>query len=73
MPLDSVQWMADVLRAGWSPLTQSAIDEYRSIAGTVAGIVGAPPYVPSAWGKVAVGAGVAAVAVALYGVLRGRR
>ncbi len=73
VPLDSVQWMSDVLHAGWSPWSEAAIDEYRSIAGTVAGIVGAPPYVPSAWGKVAVGAGVAAVGMAIYGVLRGRR
>lgn len=73
VPIDSVQWYANVMRAGWNPYTQAGLDEYRSIAGTVAGIVGAPPYVSSTFGKVAVGAGVAAFGMALFVVLRGRR
>lgn len=72
VPLDLVTWYSELMTAGWNPWTQAGLDEYRSIAGTVAGIVGAPPYVNTTWRNVAaVGAGAGAAAV-LYALLRRR-
>lgn len=72
VPLDLTTWYSDVMYAGWNPWTQAGLDEYRSIAGTVAGIVGAPTHVSTTWRNVvAVGAGAGVVAV-LYAAWRGR-
>jgi hypothetical protein len=72
VPLDLPSWYSDVMHAGWNHWTQAGLDEYRSTAGTVAGIVGAPHYVSTAWRNVAaVGAG-AGAAAALYALLRNR-
>ena len=54
------------MQAGWSTPSQAAVDEYRSIVGTVARIVGAVPYTESVAGKVAIGVGVITLGGALW-------
>ena len=72
-PIDAPAWYSALAHAGWHPWTAEGMAEYRGTVIAAAQAVGAPPYVSSTFGKVAVGAGVAAVGMALFVVLRGRR